>query len=64
MKEYIDFQVAPYALPKVCEALWRNGIKDGCITMEDGKIHIRWEWDVNRFICRSDDKCKDACSNG
>lgn len=37
MKEYIDFQVAPYALPKVCEALWRNGIKDGCITMEDGK---------------------------
>ena len=48
-KEYIDFQVAPYALPKVCEALYRNGVKDFCVTQEDGELHIRWEYDINRY---------------
>jgi len=48
-KEYIDFQVAPYALPKVCEALYRNGVKDFCVTQDDGDLHIRWEYDINRY---------------
>lgn len=52
MKEetYIDFMVAPYALPEVCEALYNNGVKDACITKEDDELHIRWKYDVNRFI--------------
>ena len=45
---YIDFGVAPYALPDVCEALWNNGIHNGFLTLEDGNIHVRWEYDVNR----------------
>ena len=48
-QKYIDFQVSPYALPKVCEALYNNGIIDGCITLEDDEIHIRWEYNINRF---------------
>ena len=47
---YYDFAVAPYALPHVCEALHWNGVKDACITMEDGRLHIRWKRDVNRYI--------------
>jgi len=49
MGKYIDFQVAPYALPQVCEALFNNGIHDGCITMEDNEIHVRWKYDINRY---------------
>jgi len=47
---YFDFKVAPYALPQVCEALHWNGVKDACLTLEDGEIHIRWKRDVNRFV--------------
>ena len=45
---YIDFGVAPYALPKVCEALWNNGVKNAFLTLEDGDIHVRWKYDINR----------------
>lgn len=48
-EEYIDFGVAPYALPKVCEALYRNGVQDAFITLDDGEIHIRWEYKPDRF---------------
>lgn len=48
MDKYIDFGVAPYALPKVCETLWNNGIHNAFLTMEDGDIHVRWKYDVNR----------------
>lgn len=48
MANYIDFGVAPYALPKVCEALWNNGVHNAFLTMEDGDIHVRWEYDINR----------------
>ena len=48
MDKYIDFGVAPYALPKVCEALWNNGVHNGFLTMEDGDIHVRWKYDINR----------------
>lgn len=48
MDKYIDFGVAPYALPKVCEALWNNDIHNAFLTMEDGDIHVRWKYDVNR----------------
>ena len=48
--EYIDFGVAPYALPEVCEALYRNGVKDAFITLNDGDIHIRWKFKPDRFI--------------
>ena len=49
MDEYIDFGVAPYALPKVCEALFKNGVNDAFITMEDGDIHIRWKYKIDRY---------------
>ena len=48
MDKYIDFGVAPYALPKVCEALWNNGIHNAFLTMEDDDIHVRWKYDINR----------------
>ena len=48
MDKYIDFGVASYALPKVCEALWNNGIHNAFLTMEDDDIHVRWKYDVNR----------------
>jgi len=48
MDKYIDFGVAPYALPKVCEALWNNGVHNGFLTLEDGDIHVRWKYDINR----------------
>lgn len=48
MDKYIDFGVAPYALPKVCEALWNNGVHNGFLTMEDDDIHVRWKYDTNR----------------
>jgi len=54
MKEYIDFQIAPYALPTACEALYRNGITNGCITLEDGDLHIRWEFNPNRKYNKKD----------
>ena len=41
MDKYIDFGVAPYALPKVCEALWNNGVHNGFLTMEDNDIHVK-----------------------
>lgn len=47
-KEYIDFGVAPYALPDVCEALWLNGVKNAFLTLDDGDIHVRWAYDINR----------------
>lgn len=48
MDKYIDFGVAPYALPKVCEVLWNNGVHNGFLTLEDGDIHVRWKYDINR----------------
>lgn len=48
MDKYIDFGVAPYALPKVCEALWNNGIHNAFLTLEDDDIHVRWKYDTNR----------------
>lgn len=48
MDKYIDFGVAPYALPKVCEALWNNGVHNGFLTMEDGDIHVRWKYSIDR----------------
>jgi hypothetical protein len=53
MDQYIDFGVAPYALPKVCEALWNNGVHNAFLTMEDGDIHVRWKYDINRGIPQS-----------
>ena len=47
-EKYIDFGVARYALPDVCEALFINGVTNGFITLEDGDIHIRWKYDLNR----------------
>lgn len=47
-KKYIDFGVAPYALPKVCEALYNNGITDAFLTLEDGDIHVRWLYKLGR----------------
>ena len=52
-EQYIDFQVTPYALPDVCEALYNNGITNAVITKEDGKIHIRWKYDINRDAPKS-----------
>lgn len=46
--KYIDFGVAPYALPKVCEALFNNGVTNAFLTMEDGDIHVRWKYDTMR----------------
>ena len=45
---YIDFGVAPYALPDVCEALFNNGVKNAFLTIEDGDIHVRWKYDSSR----------------
>lgn len=45
---YIDFEVAPWALTKVCETLYKHGVTDGAITQEDGQLHIRWKYDINR----------------
>ena len=59
MAYYIDFGVAPYALPKVCEALWNNGVHNAFLTMEDGDIHVRWEYDINREKSRISPK--DLC---
>ena len=51
-KTYIDFGVAPYALPDVCEALYKNGITNAFLTLEDGDIHVRWKYDINRGATR------------
>ena len=45
---YIDFEVAPWALANVCEALYKHGVTDGTITKEDGRLHIRWKYNINR----------------
>lgn len=45
---YIDFGVAPYALPDVCEALYNNGITNAFLTKEDGDIHVRWRYKIDR----------------
>ena len=50
--EYIDFGVAKYALADVCEALWQNGVHNAFLTKEDGDIHVRWEYDINRNVPR------------
>ena len=47
-ERFIDFGVAPYALPDVCEALFNNGITNAFLTLEDGDIHIRWKYDISR----------------
>ena len=47
---YIDFGVAPYALPDVCEALFNNGITNAFLTEEDDEIHVRWKYDINRGV--------------
>ena len=46
--KYIDLGVTPYALPDVCEALCLNGVHHAVLTLEDGNIHVRWEYDANR----------------
>ena len=61
MDKYIDFGVAPYALPKVCEALWNNGVHNAFLTLEDGDIHVRWKYDCNREQNRSINN--DNCNN-
>lgn len=48
MDKYIDFGVALYALPKVCEALWNNGVHNGFLTTEDDDVHVMWKYDINR----------------
>lgn len=62
-KIFIDFGVTPYALADVCEALFKNGVTNGFITKEDGDIHIRWKYDINRGlpVCEltdTDGQCK------
>lgn len=49
-KIFIDFGIAPYVLADVCEALFKNGVTNGFIIKEDGDIHIRWKYDVNRGL--------------
>lgn len=62
MDEYIDFGVAPYALPDVCEALWHNGIHNAFLTKEDGDIHVRWKYDINRG-CKLSSKSDNVVGN-
>ena len=62
-EKYIDFCVARYALPDVCEALYINGVTNGCITLEDGDIHIRWKYDLNRKF-RGTGAIDDSCADG
>ena len=40
-KEYIDFGIAPYALPMILLALHNAGIEQYFITQEDNDLHIR-----------------------
>lgn len=47
-EQFIDFGVAPYALADVCEALYKNGVTNAFLTLEDGDIHVRWKYDINR----------------
>lgn len=44
-KEYIDFMVIPYALPKVLLALNDEGVKDITVTQQDNDLHIRLDKD-------------------
>lgn len=55
MSKFIDFGVAPYALPDVLEALWLNGVTNGFVTKEDGDLHIRWEYKPGRKFDSKDD---------
>ena len=57
-EKYIDFGVAPYALPDVCEALFNNGIHNAFLTLEDGNIHVRWKYDTRRNFVENN-FCKD-----
>ena len=50
---YIDFGVAPYALADVCESLYKSGVHNGFLTMEDGDIHVRWKYKLNRGCSKS-----------
>lgn len=61
IERYIDFGVAPYALPNVCEALYNNGITNAFLTLEDGDIHIRWRYDINRTAPKHSNA--NGCSN-
>jgi hypothetical protein len=45
-KIYIDFQVAPYALPSVILALSHNGVHTFAVTKEDNNLHIRIDDEV------------------
>lgn len=64
-EKYIDFGVAPYALPGVCEALFNNGIDNAFLTLEDGNIHVRWKYDARReFIENKFCKDNDGANNG
>ena len=44
-KTYIDFGIAPYALPMILLALHNAGIYQYFITQEDNDLHIRIEKD-------------------
>lgn len=58
--KYIDFGVAPYALPYVCEALFNNGVTNGFLTKEDGDIHIRWKYDIQRKYRENNTVCVES----
>lgn len=49
-KQYIDFSVTPYALPRVLLALFNEGIKDINVTQEDNDLHIRLDADYVKEI--------------
>lgn len=63
-EKYIDFGVAPYALPTVCEALFNNGVRNAFLTMEDGDIHVRWKYNMGRkyvtLTKERDTECNDS----
>lgn len=61
--KYIEFVVVPYALPQVCEALYLNGVEDFCITKYDGKLHVRWKYDINRFSSKINDSSETQSVN-
>jgi len=44
-KEYIDFGIAPYALPMILLTLHNAGIYQYFITQEDNDLHIRIDKD-------------------
>ena len=44
-KEYIDFGIAPYALPMILLALYNSKVYNFFITQEDNDLHIRIDKD-------------------